>query len=379
MKTDHIAVSLYIHTPWCLHKCPYCDFNSHALKDIPPEKAYVKKLIRDFNSQLSQLQTRKIQTIFIGGGTPSLFTAHSYDQLFRALKQQAEFSDNIEITIEANPGTFEQDRFAAYRAIGINRLSLGVQSFQNDKLKKLQRIHDADEAIHAAQKAKRVGFDNINIDLMFGLPDQSIADGLYDLQTAIDLNPNHISWYQLTIEPHTYFYQHQPILPNEEIIWQLQLAGQQLLQQNGYQHYEVSAFSKLGYQCQHNRNYWQYGDYIGIGAGAHGKITEFQSQQIIRRWNHKNPKDYLNPDKPALNDSKIVTAEERPLEFMMNALRLHEAILFSLFEQRTGLDIEYIQKSLNKAQQQSLLTSNKHQIQVTDRGYRYLNELLMLF
>jgi len=339
METHPIPVSLYIHTPWCLHKCPYCDFNSHAQQDPLPEKAYINALIGDFTEQLSLLQGRPLQTIFIGGGTPSLLSPESYEQLFTNLKRQASFSNTIEITLEANPGTFEQERFKCYRAAGINRLSIGAQSFQNDKLKQLQRIHDANEAIDAVKNAKQVGFNNMNIDLMFGLPNQSIDDGLSDLQTAIDLNPTHLSWYQLTLEPHTYFYQHPPKLPNDEDIWQLQLAGQQLLKQNGYQHYEVSAYAKPAHHCQHNRNYWQYGDYIGIGAGAHGKITDAKSQQIIRRWNHKSPKDYLNANKPAMAGRKVVSAAEQPLEFMMNALRLQEPIPLSLFEERTELAI----------------------------------------
>lgn len=379
MRAKKIPISLYIHTPWCLHKCPYCDFNSHAHEGALPEKPYIDALINDFKQQLPLLQGRHIQSIFIGGGTPSLLSSESYQHLLTELRQLSDISDTAEITLEANPGTFEQDRFAAYRSAGINRLSVGVQSFQNEKLKQLQRIHNNDDAINAIKTAKHVGFDNINIDLMFGLPNQNIDDGLYDLQTALDLEPTHLSWYQLTIEPHTYFYAHPPKLPNDDAIWELQLQGQQLLAKKAYQHYETSAYALPNRQCQHNRNYWTYGDYLGIGAGAHGKITDCNTQTIIRRWNHKNPKDYLNPDKAFINGSNVVAVDERPLEFMMNVLRLQEPISLSIFNERTGCDIESIKRILNKAEEQDLLTWNDTEIIVTQHGHRYLNELLTLF
>lgn len=376
---SHIPISLYIHTPWCLHKCPYCDFNSHAIKTALPEETYITALLEDFKEQLPLLQGRTLQTIFIGGGTPSLFSPKSYARLLEELNHLTPLISTTEITIEANPGTLEQGRFQGYRAIGINRLSMGVQSFQNEKLKSLQRIHNADEAKRAIQSAKESGFDNFNIDLMFGLPEQSIQDGLYDLQTAIDLKPSHISWYQLTLEPNTFFYHKPPPLPSDEKIWALQLQGQKLLKNHGYKHYEVSAYSLPHTQCQHNRNYWLYGDYIGIGAGAHGKITDFDSQQIIRRWNHKNPKDYLNPDKSVLSGQQIIHPEERSLEFMINALRLQETIPLSLFEERTALSATTIATSLNTAQKQGLLTWDLKKIKLTQRGHHYLNELLALF
>lgn len=377
MKARNIPLSLYVHTPWCLHKCPYCDFNSHATKAPLPETEYIDALLRDFESQLSLVQGRALQTIFIGGGTPSLLSADSYLRLFKGLRALSAIAEDVEITLEANPGTVEQTRFEAYRAAGINRLSLGVQSFQNKKLKVLERIHDGDAAKQAVLSAQKAGFENFNLDLMFGLPQQSIADGLSDLRTTIDLNPTHISWYQLTLEPHTYFYHKPPVLPDEEMIWELQTQGQVLLAENGYQQYEISAYSKADRHCQHNRNYWQFGDYIGIGAGAHGKITNFETQEIRRRWNHKNPKDYLN--KTPLNGEQIVTGEERSLEFMMNALRLLETIPLSLFEERTGLDRNQINASLADAKRQGLLTGDAEKIQLTPDGFRYLNELLTLF
>lgn len=379
MKASHLPISLYIHTPWCLHKCPYCDFNSHTTKGTLPEDAYIAALLTDFKAQLPALQNREIQTIFIGGGTPSLFSPEAYNNLLNKLHHMADINPNAEITMEANPGTLEQGRFYGYREAGINRLSIGVQSFQNEKLKTLQRIHDADEAKLAIQTAMQAGFDNVNIDLMFGLPKQSIEDGLYDLQTTIDLNPTHISWYQLTLEPNTKFHYQPPTLPSDEKTWALQLQGQALLAKNKYQQYEVSAYSKANYQCQHNRNYWLYGDYLGIGAGAHGKITDFKTQEIIRRWNYKNPKDYLNTEKPSLGGEQTVRQKERPLEFMMNALRLQESIPLSCFEERAGLSPTVLDTALAQAKAQDLLRCDAGKLSLTPQGHRYLNELLALF
>lgn len=274
-------LSLYIHTPWCIHKCPYCDFNSHALRGQLPEEEYIHALLSDFKSQQYLIQNRSIQTVFIGGGTPSLFSASSYKLLFKELRAMTPFDNEIEITLEANPGTIEQDRFAAYRECGINRLSIGVQSFQNEKLKQLQRIHSSEQAIKAINHCREVGFDNVNIDLMFGLPNQTINDGLSDLLTAISLNPSHLSWYQLTLEPHTAFHQNPPVLPADETIWELQQQGQQLLKENAFIQYEISAYAKTNRACRHNLNYWEFGDYIGIGAGAHGKITDINSKKNL--------------------------------------------------------------------------------------------------
>lgn len=379
MKASHLPISLYIHTPWCLHKCPYCDFNSHATKGALPEDVYIAALLMDFKAQSPALQNREIQTIFIGGGTPSLFSPEAYNNLLNKLHNMADINLNAEITMEANPGTLEQGRFHGYREAGINRLSIGVQSFQNEKLKTLQRIHDADESKLAIQSAMQAGFDNVNIDLMFGLPKQSIEDGIYDLQTAIGLNPTHISWYQLTLEPNTAFHHQPPTLPSDKKIWELQLQGQALLAKNEYQQYEVSAYSKPNRQCQHNRNYWLYGDYIGIGAGAHGKITDFKTQEITRRWNHKNPKDYLNAEKSSVGGEQIVRPKERPLEFMMNTLRLQESIPLSFFEERAGLSPTVFDTALAQAKEQDLLHCDAEKLTLTPQGHRYLNELLALF
>jgi len=379
MRARHIPISLYVHIPWCLHKCPYCDFNSHTIKQPLSETSYVDALLKDFTEQLPYLQGRCIQTLFIGGGTPSLFSPQSYKKLLDELQKRADFSSNLEITLEANPGTVEQAYFQGYRDIGINRLSIGIQSFQDEKLKTLQRIHSAKEAKKAIVMAKNAGFNNFNIDLMFGLPKQTVEDGISDLQTAFHFNPPHLSWYQLTLEPHTAFYHTPPQLPSDETIWQLQEQGQALLKKHGYSQYEVSAYTQVNAQCQHNRNYWLYGDYLGIGAGAHGKITDFNAQKIIRRWNYKNPKDYLNPNKSACSGQDLIDPSKRPLEFMMNALRLQETISLSLFEQRTGLRFNKMTQSLNTAKQLGLLTWNHQEIQLTQRGHRYLNEVLTLF
>lgn len=379
MKISDIPISLYIHTPWCLHKCPYCDFNSHEKKGAIDEAAYISALIEDFKTQSPLLQEREIHSIFIGGGTPSLLSPKSYHTLLSTLKKIATIPAGTEITMEANPGTLEQARFQGYREAGINRLSIGVQSFQDEKLKKLQRIHNADEAKNAIQSAINAGFDNLNIDLMFGLPNQSIEDGLFDLQTAIDLNPSHISWYQLTLEPHTLFYYQPPQLPDDDKIWDLQLQGQSLLAKNNFDQYEISAYAKADRQCQHNRNYWLYGDYIGIGAGAHGKITNFDKQNIIRRWNVKNPKDYLNNSKEKLGGEQTVKEKDRPLEFMMNTLRLKESIPLALFETRTGLSAQTIQPAIEQAISLHLLELESNHLTVTLKGQQYLNELLALF
>ena len=287
-------LSLYIHVPWCVRKCPYCDFNSHESKGELPEQQYIETLLEDLKADSSYIQGRKIHSIFIGGGTPSLFSAEAYQRLFEEIQTLVPFADNIEITLEANPGTVEQGRFAEYRRIGINRLSIGIQSFDAEKLEALGRIHSNDEAIHAAEQAREAGFDNFNLDLMFGLPEQSTREALNDLKTAITLKPAHISWYQLTLEPNTVFHRYPPALPEDDLIFTMQETGQALLASHGYQHYETSAYTKEGHACQHNLNYWRFGDYLGIGAGAHGKITLPEQNQIIRTRKSRQPDHYLN-------------------------------------------------------------------------------------
>lgn len=373
-----IPTSLYIHIPWCVKKCPYCDFNSHAAKDQLPELEYVNALIRDLENDLPLIWGRKIQTIFIGGGTPSLFSSDAIEQLMQQLHARLAFSPTIEITMEANPGTVEQQRFNHYRALGINRLSLGIQSFQDDKLKLLGRIHDSNEAHLAIATAKSAGFDNFNIDLMFGLPTQTLSDALYDLEQAISHRPTHLSWYQLTIEPNTQFFQFPPTLPMDDHIFDIQLAGQKLLAAQGYEQYEISAYSQVKHQSQHNRNYWVFGDYLGIGAGAHSKITDPATGVVTRHWKIKHPKQYLATS-TFIAGQQALTTEELPLEFMMNALRLNEKIAIKLFEERTGLPITALKKQLDQAQSKQLLIWADDFIQTTPQGRLYLNDLLALF
>lgn len=372
-------LSLYIHFPWCIRKCPYCDFNSHTLLTELPEKNYINALIVDLEQDLEKLPARPITSIFMGGGTPSLFSPDMLGHLLVELEKRIEFSNDIEITLEANPGTTEYQRFYGYREVGINRLSLGIQSFSNEKLKILGRIHDGDQAIKAVLAAKSAGFTNINLDLMHGLPKQSVIEGLKDLQTAFSLEPTHISWYQLTIEPNTEFYQRPPPLPLEETMGELQERGEEIFRQKAYKHYEISAFCKDGYDCNHNRNYWQFGDYIGIGAGAHSKLTDDKKMTIRRAWKQKNPKAYLAQKNQFLAEEKFISVEELSFEFMLNALRLYQKIPSELFQQRTGLSFSNIQPILYKAQQQGLLTYDGFVMETTEFGKRFYNNLLAMF
>lgn len=372
-------LSLYIHFPWCIRKCPYCDFNSHTLLIELPEKDYVNTLLLDLERDLDKLSNRPIVSIFMGGGTPSLFSPDSLNYLLVELAKRLKFSDTIEITLEANPGTVEYQRFYDYHKAGINRLSLGIQSFSTEKLKSLGRIHNGDEAIKAVSAAKAAGFTNINLDLMHGLPKQSVLEGLQDLQIAFSLEPTHISWYQLTIEPNTEFYQKPPQLPLEETMGELQERGEEVFKQKAYKQYEISAFSKDGYNCIHNRNYWQFGDYVGIGAGAHSKITDSEKKIIRRTWKQKNPKAYLAQKNSFLAEEKFILATDLPFEFMLNALRLYQKIPIELFQQRTGLAFSSIEPILMKAQQQDLINYDTVAMETTELGKRFYNDLLALF
>jgi len=372
-------IALYIHIPWCLKKCPYCDFNSHEKHGEIPEKAYIEQLLFDLNTQRHYIQNRPIHSIFIGGGTPSLFSADSYDHLFGQLRNILNIPHDIEITLEANPGAIDVEKFTSYRDMGINRLSIGVQSFQDHQLKKLGRIHRADQAKTAVIAAKKAGFDRINLDLMFGLPDQTIEDALSDLQIAMQLSPSHLSWYQLTIEPNTFFHRFPPSLPNDDLRFDMQIAGQDFLSQNQFKQYEISAYAFNQDYSQHNLNYWLFGDYLGIGAGAHAKFTELSASHIIRRWNTKHPKQYLQTNARHLFETHIITQKELPLEFMMNALRLQQPISIKLFEDRTGLNIKDIEKPLNQATTLELLHTDHQQFRLTHKGRLFLNEVLTLF
>ncbi len=378
MKIDEQAIplSLYIHLPWCVHKCPYCDFNSHALRGTLPEQQYIQQVLRDLQRDLTWITPRPIHSIFLGGGTPSLFSPTAIADLLAGIQKHLTFSDHIEITMEANPGTVEQQRFMGFREAGIKRLSLGIQSLDDEKLKRLGRIHNAAEAKKAVVAAQEAGFTNINLDLMFGLPDQSLQQGLEDLEQLIALQPQHISWYQLTLEPNTLFHRQPPPLPEDETIWQLQQQGQALLAQHGYQQYEISAYAQLGKMAQHNLNYWRFGDYLGIGAGAHGKIT--QDNGITRLWKIKHPKQYLAAD-DSIDGKSELQVEELPFEFMLNALRLNEPLSLELFTQRTGLASSVLDKALLQAQEREFITLDNGYIKKTELGQRFLNDLLQLF
>lgn len=372
-------LSLYIHFPWCLRKCPYCDFNSHHLRAELPEEAYINTLIADLEQQLSQVGDRQLTSIFMGGGTPSLFSSTAIGYLLTELKKRLDFAAEIEITLEANPGTVEYQRFAGYRAAGVNRLSLGIQSFQDKHLKVLGRIHNGQEASNAVQAAKAAGFDNINVDLMHGLPSQSIGEGLVDLEKAFALQVTHLSWYQLNIEPNTEFAVKPPQLPRVDKIWDLQEQAKSLFRKNAYEHYEISAYSHEGFSCLHNRNYWEFGDYLGVGAGAHSKLTDIKKQVIIRSWRHKNPKDYLAKKTDFLGGQKPILVGELAFEFMLNALRLYEPIPISRFEHRTGLLFSTLVKPLEQAIQLELLSIEPKSIRLTERGKHFYNDLVSLF
>jgi oxygen-independent coproporphyrinogen-3 oxidase len=377
-------LSLYIHLPWCIKKCPYCDFNSHAIdKEAFPENDYIDALISDLESELPRIWGRPIVSIFIGGGTPSLFSAEAIERLMAALRSRLTFYHNTEVTMEANPGTAEAERFKAYRESGINRLSIGVQSFNDEKLKRLGRIHNSTEALAAIAMAKDAGFDEINIDLMFGLPGQSIDEAMSDLEVAMEQQPTHLSWYQLTIEPNTVFYSKPPALPVDDLLWDMQQRGQAYLSDEGFDQYEISAYARKGenHQCQHNRNYWRFGDYLGIGAGAHGKLTHVAEGRVERYARHRIPQSYIDKVKQsnAITETRSPGRDELPLEFMMNALRLNEGFHPSLFFQHTGLPLSHIHRQLEIAEEKGLIEWDLNKIKPTETGHRYLNDLIELF
>jgi oxygen-independent coproporphyrinogen-3 oxidase len=374
-------LSLYIHFPWCVRKCPYCDFNSHEVKDGLPEAAYIDALLRDLEQDLPRVWGRPVTSVFMGGGTPSLFSAESLDRLLSHLRARLPFAANVEITLEANPGTAEQARFSEYRAAGINRLSIGVQSFNDDCLQRLGRIHGRREAIAAVEMAHKAGFDNFNLDLMFALPGQSQAQAFDDVATAIALEPTHVSYYQLTLEPNTLFYARPPALPDDDAAWRMQSAGQERLAAAGFAQYEVSAYARAGRQCRHNINYWRFGDYLGLGAGAHAKITDGAQQTITRLAKQRNPRAYLDSaGTPArVQEKRIVEQEEAGLEFMMNALRLTEGVEPDLFTAHTGQSIALIEDVLRNAEATGLLERTPERIRPTARGRLFLNDLLGLF
>lgn len=375
-------LSLYIHIPWCIQKCPYCDFNSHALKTTIPEAQYISALIDDLDTDLArydmQNESRKLHSIFIGGGTPSLITAPEIKRLLIEVEKRLPFADDIEITMEANPGTVEAGRFIEYREAGVNRISIGVQSFQQEKLGNLGRIHGKDEAIRAARLAHEAGLNSFNLDLMHGLPNQSIDDALSDLKQAIELSPPHLSWYQLTIEPNTVFYYKPPTLPDDDDLWDIFEKGHQILADAGYVQYEISGYSKVGYQCRHNLNYWRFGDYLGIGCGAHGKLS-FADGRIVRTTKIKHPRGFLDLMKPYLIDEQEVADHDRPFEFFMNRFRLLEACPKQDFIDKTGLGFESIQETIDWAKEKKYLNETETHWQITEHGKLFLNDMLEAF
>ena len=372
-------LSLYIHIPWCVRKCPYCDFNSHQSPINIPEQAYVKALIKDLYHDLPWVQGRKLHSIFFGGGTPSLFSATSIEKILQAVQQRIGFSEDIEITLEANPGSAEQQKFADFRTAGINRLSLGIQSFDKNHLKTLGRIHDGEQARRAVDMAQHGGFKYLNVDLMHGLPNQHADQALNDVEIAISSGITHISWYQLTIEPNTEFFSKPPPLPPDDQLASIQQLGQTTLQQAGFEQYEVSAFAVGDATCKHNINYWQFGDYLGIGAGAHGKITLADKNQIIRSSKTRQPKHYLATIDAAKVANKAIDPSDLPLEFMMNGLRLKSGVPADFFPTRTGLSKDVIKMPITELQAQGLLEKDNSSYRTSELGFRFLNSLLQRF
>ena len=380
LNPHDVPLSLYIHMPWCVRKCPYCDFNSHAVPDgklsLDLEQEYLQALVEDFKTQIYFAQGRKIHSVFIGGGTPSLISAQGYGWLFTQLKSLLAFEEGCEITLEANPGTVEHDPFAGYLNAGINRLSIGVQSFNTNHLQKLGRIHSNNDAISAIQLAKEAGFQRINVDLMHGLPEQTLEQALLDLKLAVENGATHISWYQLTIEPNTVFFRTQPILPVDDVLETIQEQGEAYLQANGFINYEVSAWRKEK-PSAHNLNYWQFGDYLAIGAGAHGKVT--QSDGVYRFQKTRLPKDYLAKIPAEHLQYHRIENDEMPFEFMMNALRLNEGVHADIYQQRTGLELSTLDQALNALRARKLMVDDQNRLACTEQGHVFLNSVLEAF
>ncbi|MDM7861938.1 radical SAM family heme chaperone HemW [Alteromonas sp. ASW11-36] len=374
------ALGLYIHVPWCVQKCPYCDFNSHTLKQSLPEAEYVAHLLDDLAADAHLIDDRMVTSIFIGGGTPSLLSAEAIATLLAGVRQRVALSPSAEITLEANPGTVESERFTGYQQAGVNRISIGIQSFQHQHLQRLGRIHDAAQAQAAAGYARSAKLRSFNLDLMHGLPEQSLENALGDLRTAIGQNPPHLSWYQLTLEPNTPFYSRPPELPDDDLLWEIQAQGHALLEANGYRQYEISAYSQAHHQCQHNLNYWRFGDYLGIGCGAHGKITNATAGTITRTVKVKHPRGYMQLNRDYLDQRHLVASEDRPFEFFMNRLRLVEPCPKEEFSAFTGIENDAtISRAIQTGFEQELLTETADAWQVTAKGRRYLNSLLELF
>lgn len=371
-------IALYVHMPWCVRKCPYCDFNSHQLKSAQPDRGYVDVLIRDFDAELPLVTGRRIDTVFFGGGTPSLFAPEDFARLLRALRERIAFATDVEITMEANPGTIERGRFAGYREAGINRVSLGAQSFAPRALERLGRIHTADDTHRAVAELRAAGMENFNLDLMYALPEQTLEEAIFDVQSACGLDPTHISYYQLTLEPGTVFFSRPPPLPDDEAAWRIQSECQALLAAAGYRQYEVSAYAREGFECRHNLNYWQFGDYLGLGAGAHGKLTLGSPAKILRTAKPKQPRDYqerVAGSSGAVGERNFVAIADIPFEFMLNALRLNEGFSNECFESRTGLPVAAFSAPMREAAARGLVAATHNGWRPTDLGRRFLNDL----
>jgi putative oxygen-independent coproporphyrinogen III oxidase len=384
MREDSLA--LYVHLPWCVRKCPYCDFNSHQLKSAQPDAAYIDALIRDFDLEAPRLEGRRIDTVFFGGGTPSLFQPEAFAHLLLALRQRIAFAPDAEITLEANPGTIERGRFSGYADAGIYRVSLGAQTFNPGALERLGRIHTALDTHRAVAELRAAKLDNFNLDLMYALPGQSLDDALNDVSVACSLKPAHISYYQLTLEPGTVFHSRPPPLPDEDAAWQIQCAGQQLLADAGYLQYEVSAYARQGARCRHNLNYWLFGDYVGLGAGAHGKLSLSKPAEILRTVKPKQPREYLaaigersTAAMRAVGESSCIAVKDLPFEFMLNALRLNEGFTKECYQERTGLPIRSVDENLAQAVQRGLVVEETGCWRPSELGRRFLNDLQASF
>ena len=376
---NNIPLALYVHLPWCIRKCPYCDFNSHEIKDgFFPEREYVDAVVRDLKFSADLFRGRKLESVFLGGGTPSLISASGIGAILEAVEDVSGLCSGTEITLEANPGAADSRRFAGYRDLGVNRLSVGAQSFDNHKLAAIGRIHDAGEARAAVATAAGAGFTNINIDLMYGLPGQSPQEALSDLTAAVSLEPAHISWYQLTIEPNTVFHAKPPPLPGDDLTWEMQTRGADYLAGQGYRQYEVSAWSRPDSECRHNLNYWEFGDYIGVGAGAHGKVT---NGTVTRQSRLRVPQSYMRAagSDAAIAAQRTLVEQDLILEFMLNALRLKNGVPLSRLSARTGLAPVRVQAQADAARADGLLEHEPGLLKATKKGARYLNDLLQYF
>jgi putative oxygen-independent coproporphyrinogen III oxidase len=375
-------LSLYVHLPWCVRKCPYCDFNSHAGKGELPFEAYVDALIRDLDFDLPLVWGRVVNSVFFGGGTPSLFPPEAIDRFLQQASARLRFAPNLEVTLETNPGTAEHGRFDRYRAAGVNRLSFGIQTFNDEALQKLGRIHDSNEAERAVKLAQDAGYDNFNLDLMYALPGQTLAQAEHDLERAFALEPAHVSHYQLTLEPNTVFFAKPPPgIPDDDLAWDIQEHCQAMLAEAGYAQYEVSAYARPGRQCAHNLNYWRFGDYLGIGAGAHGKISSGAGQHVLRRWKHKHPQTYMVSagGEKAIGGDEIIAADRLPFEYMLNLLRLHEGFSLRDYQARTGLPASSLEVALATALGKGWLETDGSHYRPTELGRRFTNDVVELF